>query len=146
MKGISRWSTRCYSLGNSRGRNIVSMTIPYERITIQDVGCRTKPCHPADKNYTAFEKPAVLLGSDTDKTSDCRTSSDHSWTCPSCTNMVGMVRPKRIHCEIEFVHLDWGQTKSENKRKLHDHLSPSSLSATTVLIATYLHVPMAMHQ
>lgn len=146
MKGISRWSTRCYSLGDIRGRNVESVTIPYERITIQDMGRKTKPRHLADKNYTTFVKPAILLGSDTDKTSDCRTSSDHSQTCPSCTDMVGMARPKRIHCEIEFVHLDWGQTKSENKCKLHDHLSLSSLSATTVLIASFLHVPMAVHQ
>lgn len=105
MKGTSRWSTRCYSLGAIRGRNGVCDNI-YERITVQDMGYRTKPYNLADKNYTTFEKPAILLGSDTDKTSDCRPSSDYSRTCHSCINMVGMARPKRIHCEIELVHLD----------------------------------------
>ena len=73
MKRISRRSSRNYGFGDIRRGDKESVTIPRNRITIQGVGSQSKAMPSAEENYTAFEKPGVLLGSGTDQTSNYRT-------------------------------------------------------------------------
>lgn len=110
--------------------NIESATIPYERITTQDSGGRTKSCYLQER-VTQLLKNYLVHGWVLVHSRPLTIEDQVTLPRLALHERYGRCgRPVRMYHEIEVVCLGWGQTESENKCQLHDQMPQSLLSST----------------